>query len=60
MGTKIKKDIEPCDSKGNLHGYQERYDKDTNKILIRCFSKHGFFYGYIENHSWISTRYYIK
>lgn len=60
MENKINKDIEPCDSKGNLHGYQERYDKDTHNILVRCVYKYGSFYGYIENHSWISTRYHIK
>ena len=57
-----KKDIDPTNSNGNAHGYQEWYE--CNKLWIRVIMKHGEEIGYEENHGiynhGISTIFYIK
>jgi len=43
---KQKQDIEPLDSNGKNHGYQEWYD--DNEIWYRGIYKHGLEIGYAE------------
>ena len=51
-------DIEPKDSKGHAHGYQEWY---WDKLWVRCNFKHGVEIGYEENHNGIGqTLFHIK
>ena len=51
-------DIEPKDSKGHAHGYQEWY---WDKLWVRCNYKHGEPIGYEENHNGIGeTLFHIK
>ncbi len=44
-----KKDIEPRNSKGRKHGYQEYYDQD-DKMWLRANYKNGKLIGYRELH----------
>jgi hypothetical protein len=58
-----KKDIEPCNSKDEWHGYQEWYYVD-NSIKIRVMFKNDQEIGYEEYHSTHGrksiTNFYIK
>lgn len=56
---KKPKDIDPKNSKGDLHGYQEWYDWD-NKLWIRGYRKHGDLIGYQEYHQYEQTEFYIR
>ena len=44
-----KQDIEPCNDKGQWHGYQEWYE--DGKLSIRVIYKHGLEIGYEEYHN---------
>ena len=54
--------IEPIDSNGNWHGYQEWYIDD--RLWMRGISKHGLGTGYFEWHIYHlvpkSTSFYIR
>ena len=53
-----KKEIEPKDSNGDWHGYQEWYT--NGDLWLRCNYKHGRKIGYRENHRHTTTYFYIK
>jgi hypothetical protein len=56
---KEKKDIEPCNSKDEWHGYQEWYA--YGEIQLRGMFKNGDDIGYQEYHGRNSiTNFYIK
>jgi hypothetical protein len=55
---KTPKHIEPRNTKGQWHGYQEWYKDD--KMLLRGTYKHGKDYGYEEHHQENETNFYIK
>ena len=52
------KDIDPKDSYGQFHGYQEWYH--YGKIWIRGTDKHGVRIGYRESHKFKITGFYIR
>jgi hypothetical protein len=56
----MKQDITTSNTKGKLHGYQERYDGD--KLGTRTFWKNGVRIAYHEWHhkNFKATRYFIK
>lgn len=61
----IKEDIEPIDSNGQWHGYQEWYydgfDRGTiGEICYRCNFKHGKEIGYEEWHSNYENNFHIR
>ena len=55
--------IENRNDNGDLHGYQEWYYDDSDKLMLRGNSKHGGDVGYQEYHAQISgdktTEYHI-
>lgn len=56
----MNKDITNYNSKGEWHGYQERYwDKECNTLWYRTNYKNGSLIGYEEYHLIKQTRYYI-
>ena len=60
---KVNKDIEPRNTKGEVHGYQERYH--NNKLYVRCNYKNGLGVGYYEWHLQsydyqLQTRFHIR
>ena len=56
---KNKEDMTNYNSKGQFHGYQERYHYD-NKLMVRGNSKNGLDVGYQEWHNVKETEYYIR
>lgn len=54
------KTVATFNSKGNLHGYQERYCPTTMKVTIRCVYMNLRFYGYVEAHTWKNTQFFIR
>jgi len=57
-----KKDINPLDSNGNAHGYQEWYHAN-DKLWLRGVWKHELEIGYEEDHrlhSESNTNFYIR
>lgn len=55
----MNKEIEPIDSNGDWHGYQEWYAL-YNRLWYRGMYKHGLEIGYEEYHKCDETNYYIK
>jgi len=53
-----KKDIDPTDKRGRLHGYQQWYR--NGKLWLRGKWIHGLEIGYEELHSTKQTNFYIK
>jgi hypothetical protein len=51
------KDIRNYNSKGGLHGYQERYDADI--LCYRGNTKNNQSIGYFEFHNWKETKFCI-
>ena len=47
---KNKKDISSRDNNRELHGYQEWYYSNIDKLTIRVIYKHGLEIGYEEYH----------
>ena len=58
---KIKDDIKPRNSKGELHGYQEAYSHFDNTIRYRGVCKNNDDIGYQEYHRDVKeTEFYIR
>lgn len=51
------KDIDPKNSKGHYHGYQQWY---WNKLWVRANYKNGNMIGYEEDHGIKKTNFHIK
>ena len=55
----INKNIQPINSKRELHGYQEWY-WTNGQIWMKGVYKHGQRFGYLESHNANRTNFYIK
>ena len=54
----MNKDIATRNSKGVLHGYQEKSYSDI--LWYRGNVKNGNFVNYVEAHNWKETNFYIR
>ena len=54
-----KEDIEPKNSKGQSHGYTERYNIH-GRLSFRCIYKNDQFIGYAEFHNYKTTIFFIR
>jgi hypothetical protein len=57
---KNKKDISSRDNNRELHGYQEWYYSNIDKLTIRVIYKHGLEIGYEEYHGLKKNNFYIR
>ena len=53
-----KREIQPRDSDGQFHGYQEWYH--GGKLYLRGIMKHGLEINYEEWHKFNETNFYIR
>lgn len=56
----MKKNITNINKKGNFDGYQEWYNRMTEKLIIRGLLKHNKPYYYYEDHVDKNVCYFIK
>jgi hypothetical protein len=56
----MNKDITNYNTKGQLHGYLERYSPTSYKCFIRSKFKNNDWIGYSERHDHKITEFYIK
>jgi len=54
------KNIYNYNTKNELHGYQNWYFRDSNKLYFRGNYKNDRYIGYNESHNWKITRYNIR